>query len=488
MTTNLVQKVRETIKHHNMLRNGDKVLVGVCSGPDSICLLYVLKELQEEYAISLHIAHLHHGFRGSEADEDVQFVKAIGDSLVIPVHIEYMDVPAYIKKRRISKQAGAREVRYKFFCRVATEIGADRIALGHIADDQVETFLMRLLRGSGAHGLSGILPVRDRIIRPLIGLFREEITEYLSERDLRYRIDSSNLSAIYLRNKIRLDLIPYLEKEYNPKIMYTLIRNLSILRDEDIFLDRYTKMIYRDVVINESKECVQFDVVKFISLEKAIKRRLIRCAIKSLTGKGAVDLSFTHVEDSLSILGSDKGGEVHLPDDIITEKDGSTFRVYLKSMVVPTPAYAYTVSIPGKTIIPEAGMTISTTILTPPFNKGQTYFSPLSKRGHEGLTGKKEENYEYKEYFDVKKFSLPLIIRNRKEGDFLCPKGMEGKRKKIKEYFIDLKIPRRDRNKIPILTSPEGILWVIGYRSDDRFSITTDTEQILKITAVKNAA
>ena len=239
MTFTLVKKVRETINCYNMLKTGDKVLVGVSGGPDSVCLLYVLKELRDEYSLSLHIAHLHHGIRGTEADEDVMFVQAIGDSIGIPVHIEYADIPSHAKIEHVSKQEAARDVRYKFFNTVTDKICADRVALGHTADDQVETFLMRILKGSGPHGLAGIPPVRDRIIRPLIGVFREEINEYLSEYDIRYRIDSSNLSAVYLRNKIRLELIPYLAKDYNPNIMHTLIRSLNILRDENIFLDEY---------------------------------------------------------------------------------------------------------------------------------------------------------------------------------------------------------------------------------------------------------
>ncbi|OGW14579.1 MAG: tRNA lysidine(34) synthetase TilS, partial [Nitrospirae bacterium GWA2_42_11] len=222
MTDNLLKKVRDTIACHNMLRYGDSVVVGVSGGPDSVCLLYILNELKEDYNLSLHIAHLHHGFRGSEADEDVRFVQSLSKSLGVPAHIDHIDVPSYIKKTKLSKQAGAREVRYRFFNRLADDIGADKIALGHTADDQAETFLMRLLKGSGLHGLTGISPVRDRIIRPLIDISSDEIKGYLSERDIRYRIDSSNLSPVYLRNKIRLELIPYLAKEYNPNIMDTL--------------------------------------------------------------------------------------------------------------------------------------------------------------------------------------------------------------------------------------------------------------------------
>ena len=475
MKDTLIKKVQETIGFYKMLKDGDTVLIGVSSGPDSVCLLHVLKELQDEYNLSLHIAHLNHGFRGAEADEDAMFVQCLGDSLGIPVIAEYADIPAYARTERKSKQEAAREVRYRFFSSVADKTGADRIALGHTADDQVETFLMRLLRGSGSHGLSGIPPVRERIIRPLIGVFREEINEYLAMHDIRYRIDSSNLTAVYLRNKIRLELIPYLAKEYNPNIMETIIRNLNILRDEDIFLDNYVTIIYQDMVIKESADSmIQFDVKRLNTCEEPVKRRIIRQAVESVKVEGGVALAWQNIQDALSLLRHDKKGEIHFPSGIVAERSGEIFSIYLKSAVASTPPYAYTVSVPGDTLVPEAGMKINTTILIPPFLKGE-----LSD---------KTETGRHTAYFDVSKFSEPLIIRNRRAGDFFCPRGMGRKRKKIKEYFIDLKIPKREREKIPVLTSPEGIMWVAGYRSDERFRVTSATEKILEVKAVKIAA
>lgn len=468
----LIKKVRETITRYSMLKHGDRVLAGVSGGPDSVCLIHLLKELSEEYGLSLHIAHLHHGFRGVEADEDVRFVQAIGESLAIPVHIEHADIPSYIRKARLSKQAGAREVRYKFFNKVASEIKADRIALGHTADDQAETFLMRLIRGSGSHGLSGIPPVRGIIIRPLIEVYREEIKGFLSENDIRYRIDSSNLSAVYLRNKIRRELIPYLIKEYNPNIMETLMRNLNILREEDIFLTGYVESIYRALLVRESKGSIQMDAGKLSALAKPVRRRALRQAVESIAGEGAVPVSFQHIEDSLSLLDSSEGGEIHLPGGIMVRRDGGAFWVCLKTGMPSIPTYVYNIVIPGDTVIPEAEMTVSTAIT-------------------EGLVHDKEEEKKrdrYKAYFDMKKISLPLTVRNRRTGDLFHPSGMGGKKKRLKEYFIDLKIPRGERDRIPILTSPDGILWVVGYRTDERFKATTGTEAVLQVTAVKSAA
>lgn len=471
---NILIKVQDTIKHYKMLKDGDTVLIAVSSGPDSVCLLHVLKQLQDEYNLSLHIAHLNHGFRGEEAEEDAKFVQDMGESLGIPVIAEFSDVPAYARERRLSKQEAAREVRYRFFSAAADKTGSDRIALGHTADDQAETFLMRLLRGSGSHGLSGIPPVREKIVRPLIGVFREEIREYLSENDIRYRTDSSNLTPVYLRNKIRLELIPLLAKEYNPNIMDTIIRSLNILRDEDIFLDNYVRKIFRDMVINESEGVIQFDVQRVNSCDEPVKRRLVRYAVESVKGSEGIALSFQHVEEALCLLNNDKVGEIDFPAGVVAERRGDIFSIYLKSAVTSTPPYAYTVSVPGDTIVHEAGMKINVKIRTPPFLK-------------EGLPDKTETGRDTA-YFDISRFSEPLIIRNRRDGDFFCPQGMGGKRKKIKEYFIDLKISRREREKIPVLTSPDGIMWVIGYRGDERFRVTPETEKILEVRAVQIAA
>lgn len=466
----LLKKVRDTITSHNMLKYGDRVVVGVSAGPDSVCLLYLLNDLKDDYNLSLHIAHLHHGFRGKEADEDVRFVQSLSKALGIPAHIEHIDVPSYIKKTKLSKQAGAREVRYKFFNRIADDIGAAKIALGHTADDQAETFLMRLLKGSGLHGLTGIAPVRERIIRPLIEISREEIKEYLSERDIRYRIDSSNLSPVYLRNKIRLELIPYLAKEYNPNIMDTLIRNLKILREEDIFLNGFVDRTYSQVLVRKSDNSVILDSSKLTSINLPVRRRVIRRAIYSLSGESAITLSYKHVEDSLALLDNDRG-EVHLPCGIVVRKERETFGIYLRPEEEAILQYTYNVNIPGETIIPEAGITIRSTIL-----------DVASYTKHE------EVHDSNNAIFDMGKFSLPLTIRDRRSGDLFYPKGMRGNKKKIKKYFIDLKVPRSERSVIPVLVSPEGILWIVGYRTDERFVVTDKSERILQITVFKKAA
>ncbi|MBI5192410.1 MAG: tRNA lysidine(34) synthetase TilS [Nitrospirae bacterium] len=531
----ILKKAQETIKRHNMLTHGDTVLVGVSSGPDSVCLLHILNDLKAEYDLTLHIAHLNHGFRGTEAEEDAEYVESLGTSLGIPVHSEYADIPSYIKKSGLSKQAGARKYRYKFFNRIADEINASRIALGHTADDQVETFLMRLIRGSGTSGLSGIPPVRDKIIRPLIEISREEINEFLSERKIRYRIDSSNLTTVYLRNKIRIELLPYLAKEFNPNIMDTILRNLKVLRDEDVFLDNYVRKIYKDIAVCENTafvppplnplprgegtldaqlrgegamlfpppltgggegegghRSVQFNIASLAPLAIPVRRRIIRYAVETIAGEGAVDLSFKHVEDALNLLESNEAGEIHLPAGLIVNKDKGHLRLYLKHSI-PSPLrgegqggggqwrisseiqpiqFSYQVTVPGDTHIREAGITVSTTILD------------------RHVYDKSNSTYmQHEACFPINDTVLPIIIRNRRSGDFFCPADMGGHKKKIKEYFIDLKIPAGERERIPILLSSSGsVMWVVGYRTDERFKVKPSSEKILQVKTFRSAA
>jgi len=228
------------------------------------------------------------------------------------------------------------------------------------------------------------------------------------------------------------------------------------------------------MVKNESEEMIQFDVRRFNDFEEPVKRRLVRYAVESVKGSEGISLSFHHVEEALSLLYGDRSGEINFPAGVVAERRGDIFSIYLRSAVTSTPQYALALRIPGDTIVHEAGIKINTTIRTSPLlNKGEPDKTEISRDTA---------------YFDIGKFSEPLIIRNRREGDLFYPQGMGGKRKKIKEYFIDLKIPRRERERIPILTSPEGIMWITGYRGDERFGVTPATERILEVRAEKIAA
>jgi len=257
-----LDRVMDCIYKYKMIAECDAVLIGISGGIDSITLLYSLYFLSDKLKCSLIVAHANHGLRGEQSDREAEFVRKIADELKLPFVIEKIDVLGYMGEKGLSKQAAARELRYDFFERAAKNTSANKIALGHNADDQAETVLMRLLRGSGASGIAGMRAVRDKIIRPLIEIKRDEITEFVKEKRLRYVEDPSNLEPYYLRNKIRLNLIPLLKEEYNPNIVDTLRETAEIIRDEDEFLESYCLTILSDIIQSKGNEAIEIDVLK----------------------------------------------------------------------------------------------------------------------------------------------------------------------------------------------------------------------------------
>jgi tRNA(Ile)-lysidine synthase len=464
--SHLKRKVLDTVQKYDMIRPGEKIVVGVSGGPDSMALLYLLYDLRDDLECNLHIAHLDHKLRGAESKADAAFVEEHARKLSLPVTVAALDVCRMILPGE-SLESGARRIRYEFYERVIVSTRASKIALGHNADDQAETVMMRLLRGSGAQGLGGIPPVRDsKFIRPLIEVSRSEIDEYLEQLQIKPRQDSSNLSTVYERNKVRLELIPMLEREYRPNIKQILQQTGDILREED------------DLLIDLAREgmdnCVQFPDVRtaiirisdFRGYHLALQRRILRLAIEKLTG----DLSgfdYDHIRNVLNLaLFGATGNVVSLPRGLSAEK------VYDELILRPgrpetrVEPFDYSVRIPGETKIPELGLSIRT-------------IGP--ERVH---TGEFQSNKDrFREIFDYDKIRGELHLRNRRPGDRFQPLGMSGM-KKLKDFFIDEKIPSGLRDRIPILTDAANILWVVGYRMDDRFKITANTEKQLVITAI----
>src|SRR5512147_1215675 len=232
----LIEKINKTIRKHCMLERGDCIVVAVSGGPDSVCLAGVLRALARDYDLQLHLAHLDHMFRGAESAAEALFVKRLAEKLGIPATIEAVNVPDYCRERGLSSQAGAREVRYAFLNRVAGSIGAGKIALGHTANDQAETVLMRLIRGAGMHALAAIPPVRENIIRPLLDTTRGEILAYLNEENLTFVTDPSNEQPLYTRNRVRLEVLPTLEA-INPRAVEALAAGAALLRDESAAME-----------------------------------------------------------------------------------------------------------------------------------------------------------------------------------------------------------------------------------------------------------
>ncbi|MBI4378163.1 MAG: tRNA lysidine(34) synthetase TilS [Nitrospinae bacterium] len=471
-------RVMDCIKKYNMILEGDAVLIGVSGGIDSITLLYSLYFLRDDLKCSLMVAHANHGLRGEESDREADFVSGIADELKLPCVIEKLNVLEYMAERGLSKQAAARELRYDFFKRAANRLSASKIALGHNADDQAETILMRLLRGSGMRGIAGIGAVRDnRVIRPLIETSRDEITDFVREKGLRYVEDSSNIELYYLRNKIRLKLIPLLKQEYNPNITGTLKENAEIIRDEDEFLESYCLSIIPDIVISESKGLIELDTSKLKALHIAIQRRILRAAVKKVKGN-LLRISALHIDDILNSINKGFSGKsLNLPDGIRVFYEYDKLKLFRESEVAEEAEIIFDIplKIPGETILSMPSFKFKTEIISsvpspqssPPRGEGQG----------EGYFGMKNR---YTAFFNMDKIEGELRVRNRRSGDIFHPSGIQGS-KKLKEFFIDEKIPRRERDHIPLVVSGDTILWVVGKRVTDTGRVDNDTKKILKI-------
>ena len=456
-----LEAVIRTIETHRMLSSGDRILVGVSGGPDSTALLHVLADLRERYRASLHAAHLHHGVRGEEADRDAEFVRKTAESLGIPLILERIDVAEAARRDRLSLQAGARKVRYEFFRRAAEGAGCSRIALGHTADDQAETVLMRFLRGAGSRGLGGIPPVRGPVIRPLIELRREEILAYLTGGGHPWVEDSSNLRPVSLRNRIRLELIPRLKREYNPNLVPLLAGISGILRDEDRMLDDYAAGLLSGVTVWEGVDGILLDAGRLGVLPVPIQRRIVRLVGERLCGRPSPwSLQQTEAVTALVRGGTGPKGWT-LPGGIRAERlpEGVWLR---REGEAPAAGFSVEVPLSGEVEVDPPGIRVETRIVEGPVQ----------------TTG---EEYPFIARFDPENFSAPIRIRSRREGDAFSPRGMGGRRQKLKKFFIDRKIPRDQRDGIPILVSPEGILWVVGWRTDERFAATEKSRRVLEV-------
>ena len=467
------QKVLRFIKRHSLIAGGDKLVVAVSGGPDSVCLLHILWKLREELGIGLHAAHLNHQLRGGESDADASYVAELADRLGIPATIESRDVRAYQAEHRLSLEEAAREVRYAFLARTTAATGATAVAVGHTADDHVETIIMHLLRGSGTRGLRGLLPVKRWqlegkaliIVRPLLELTREETTAYCRKHRLNPRTDTSNLSKEPFRNRIRHQLLPEL-REYNPQVAEALLRNARLAADDIAFIDSEVERLW-DKVAQIEKDSVIIRKDEFLTLPSALQRHLLRAAVEKLLGD-LKDIEAGHIEDIMNALNKPAGKAIGLPG-------GLTFTIEYERYVLSTDVSSLCpfppledeapLNVPGRTEIP--GWNIMAALLPP------------SRTGEAGAN-----DADFTAWLDFTITGDKLTVRRRRNGDRFQPLGME-QPKKLNEFMINARIPRNWRRCIPIVCSSQQIIWTVGYRIDARARVTPDTQQILRLEFIR---
>lgn len=457
MIPKALNTVLHTIEKYELLEKGDCVVVGLSGGPDSSALLAVLAAVATELNLKLVAAHFNHGLRGKESDGDEAFSRKLAKKFGVTFRAGKMKKTGGVKG--VSPEDYYRQQRYFFLNKVAADCGAKKIALGHNLQDQAETVLLNLLRGSGAEGLKGILPKRDgNVIRPLIEVSRQEIMAYLDEHGLACRHDSSNKSKIYLRNRIRTELIPYLKK-YNPKIEETLAQTAQILRTEDEFIRRHVADALDSPYIQKGQGRALLKTGFVNKLPQAVRWRLFKTLLTDFS-PAKNGFSFVHVKalDDLS-RGSEPGKRINLALRVEARREYENLILEKTKSGKRKAQYEYPATVPTDIYIQERDITVRLK-----------------------LARKKDVDLKSRDkvYLDLDKIKQPLILRNRRDGDRFQPLGMKGT-KKIKDFFIDRKVPVRIRNEAVLLVDGISVIFIENFLLSDRVKVTKGTKNVLSL-------
>lgn len=453
----ILDKAKQTIHKYSMIRSGDSILVGLSGGPDSVCLLTILERLKPELEITLTAVYFDHGLRPEETPDEIEFCKDLCGSIDVPFHVRSINVLEHAKAARVSKQESARELRYRALRDLVHEVGAQKIALGHHADDQAETILMRLFRGTGPSGLAGIPPVRNNIIRPLIEIERMQIEHFLDAEGIGFMTDSSNLHDDYLRNRLRIHIMPAVKK-LNRDVIRTMSRAAEICRDEERYFDLQVTKTLMKLITRKSDRSIELFLSPLETLDIVLLRRVLRRALDETTGLR--EITFLHIDELIHLIRTGKAGDrIYLPGARRAIKKYATLLITAEQ----TQAIE---AVPFDAAAPVA-VTESDMVLVPKI---------LERADWQGAYG----NGKQSAVFAFDKLSLPMQIRSRRAGDSFYPLGL-AHRKKLQDFFVDEKIPRDERDTVPLLVSGDSVVWVVGHRTDGRFAVDAATRQVLQI-------
>ncbi len=452
----VARRFEETVIRHALLKKGDRVLVAFSGGQDSTALLGLLLEIRKKWSLDIVLAHFNHHLRRAAAG-DVAFAKKTARELGLRLFLGEADVRAHARRRGLNLEEAARILRYDFLKRTAAQARADKIATGHTLTDQAETFLMRLLRGSGPAGLAGIFPCLDGlVIRPVLGLERQELEAYLRDKRLAFRQDESNFDLRYARNRIRLKLIPLLRKGYDPAIVKHLGQAASILQDENGLLEDLAAHVARRV-LRRGPSGPTIDRAALIRMPAALRRRVIRIFLRELKGD-LRDVSFDDVE---ALAGLGPGKELVLSPKLILKREGGLI-VPGKAKAQRPPNYDFLWDGRGTLKIPQAGLAL----------RGRFLRAPR-------LDTLRFED-EQRAYVDASPLAFPLRVRSRRAGDRYRPLGAPGK-KKLKEILRARGLPLGERDRRPVILSGDRILWMPGLRVAEEFKVGRRTSRVLMI-------
>lgn len=441
---------------YRMFEPGDRVVVAVSGGPDSMAMLHALHARSGEFGILPHVAHINHGLRGEESNLDEDLVRTVAQSYGLPVTVHRVDVTTYRRRTGQGEEEAARDLRYNFLQQTAADICAAKVAVGHTADDRAESVLLNLIRGAGVHGLGSIRPVRGNVVRPLIDAWRSEIEDYLEQNAVAFRIDESNADLRYTRNRVRHELIPLLGSGYNRQVRAALVRISEIAADQTDLMD---------ALAEQATSAIRFkgalDAEMLLDLPKALRSWVVRSEISQQKGDMR-DVSLEQTERVLKALESGANFRITLPSGLIyAARRGDAFRVERKRQAAAAQ-FDYPLSVPGSTAVPEAGILIQAEV--------------CAGRSAEPLPPDEA-------LIDQKSVVGRLRVRNARPGDSIAPFGMTG-HKKLQDIFVDSKVPRDQRARSAVIVDDEKILWVAGIVASERGRVTGTTRRVIHLRAV----
>jgi tRNA(Ile)-lysidine synthase len=456
---NLVNKVKKIIEKEELIEAGDNVLVGVSGGIDSTTLVYILSEIAKKIDFKIGLAHLNHQLRGEESVRDEKFTEELAGKLAHPIFIKKADVKGYAKSRKISLQHGGRDLRYAFFENILETQGFNKIAVAHNLDDQAETFLLRMLKGTGVRGLSSIPVKRDRIIRPFLDVYRFEIEQYVEEHSIMYVKDSSNDKIVYERNYIRRQIIPLME-DINPLFkekIITLLQDITAINN--LYSSKADEFLKKEQ--NIEKEDISFEIDALKGIDEETRFRVM-VSVFARIKPDFIPLR-EHARLINKVILSEKPNlKLAMPQGIRIKKVYHRL-VFTKKPIPPKITDVFPIK-EGENILGQFGLVLN---VSPVMQDASTTHSP----------------HRYSAHFDGDRAG-DLSVRTFLNGDRFVPLGMKNP-VKLKDFFISQKIPKEERGNIPLLLSGNDIVWVVGYRIDERYKITEDTKKLLEVSVKK---
>lgn len=456
-----MEKWQQSIERYRLLDLGDRIVVGVSGGPDSMALLHLLQQAAEQYHCQLLVVHVNHQIRGQQADQEADFVAQWCHKAQLPCQVVVRNVPKLARSEGLSPEEAGRMARFEAFREAAETFGANKLALGHHRDDRAETVLLHLLQGCGLDGLAALPPQEKGIIRPLIDASKAELIAYCQAYQLPYYWDVTNDEPIYLRNRIRLELLPQLKTAYNPQMAENLV-HLAILADEEkAFLQQQTEIAWQNCAAEHDGQ-VRLDLLAWRQLPMVLQRRVLRNAYDHLMPKRQ-GLSYRQTEELMQLAIKDKGQKrIDLPGGIEAIKQYQQLIFQQSKTAEAALNNDREWILPELLELPELGVTLTAEFSDQPMSFTQHFYQVV---------------------LDGERLADKLLVRGRRPGDRLRPLGMQGE-KKLKAYYIDKKVPQEQRDRLPLIFSDDVLVWVPGYTIAQGYQATKNTRKFCRLTII----